>query len=111
MTRRHRCLILLLVSMCWAASAQVTDFAIATSGPHHVVQGHYMFFLAKGRIIDGTDKPGTVPSVSGLPDGATAEFVDMARLCCGSTIWTLADASPIKIATSPTTPVGTYLSP
>ncbi len=67
-----------------------------------------MFFLAQGRIIAGTDEPGTIPSISGLPAGATADFVDLVRNCCGTFLWTLPDGNTIKISTSSTTPVGTY---
>jgi hypothetical protein len=100
--------ILLLVIVRSSAPAQVTDLAIDTSGPHHVVQGHYMFFLAQARILAGTDQPGTVSSVSGLPSGATADFVNIARFCCGTSLWSTSDGNPIKISTSSTTPVGTY---
>jgi uncharacterized protein (TIGR03437 family) len=79
-----------------------------TGGPHHVVQGHYMFFYAIGRILAGTGESGTVPSVSGLPAGATAEFVNQLRFCCGTTIYSISTTIPIKISTSSSTPTGTY---
>ncbi|MBZ5632298.1 MAG: Ig domain-containing protein, partial [Acidobacteriia bacterium] len=94
--------------MSLAVSAQIQDFAIDTSGPHHVVQGHYMFFNATGRILAGTEESGTVPSVSGLPPGATAEFVNMLRFCCSTTLYSITGNIPIKISTSSSTPAGTY---
>jgi hypothetical protein len=99
------------VLTCLAASGQVLDFTIDTGGPHHVVQGHYTFFWAKGRVLAGTDvagAPGTIPSISGLPPGATAEFVDMVRYCCKTWMYTLDAQNPIKISASTTTPVGAY---
>jgi uncharacterized protein (TIGR03437 family) len=101
----------LFILMSLVASAQVTDYTIDTGGPHHVVQGHYMFFWAQGRVLAGTDvggAPGTVPSLSGLPPGATGEFVNLIRFCCKTWLYTLATNNPIKISTSPTTPVGAY---
>ncbi len=108
MTFKSALLIVLVAGMCCSASAQVQDFSINTSGPHHVVQGHYMFFLAQGKILAGTDKPGTVPSISGLPADATAEFVNMVRYCCVTSMYSLEDNNPVKISTASTTPVGTY---
>jgi uncharacterized protein (TIGR03437 family) len=113
LSSRSGCLALLVafVLMSLAASAQVTDYTIDTGGPHHVVQGHYMFFWAQGRVLAGTDvggAPGTVPSLSGLPPGATGEFVNLIRFCCKTWLYTLATNNPIKISTSPTTPVGAY---
>lgn len=102
-----RSMVLALV-LAATAAAQVTDFAIDTAGPHHVVQGHYLFFSTQGRIIAGTDEPGTVPTISGLPAGATAEFVDMVRNCCGTTLWSLPDGNPVKVSTSSATPTGQY---
>ena len=94
--------------MSLAASAQIQDFAIDTSGPHHVVQGHYMFIYVKGRILAGTDASGTVPSVSGLPAGATGEFINMVRSCCGTFLYRTELENPIKFSTSTTTPTGMY---
>ena len=48
-------MMLLFMFMCLASFAQVTDFAIDTTGPHHVVQGHYLFFSVTGRILAGTE--------------------------------------------------------
>ncbi len=104
-------ILLLFLFMAVAASAQVTDFAIDTSGPHHVVQGHYMFFSVAGRIITTTNAStgwGTTTSLSGLPPGATGEFVNMARFCCGTYLYQLNATNPVKISTSSTTPIGTY---
>ena len=108
MSIRFGYLVLLLAAVGCVASGQVTDFAIDTVGPHHVVQGHYMFFEANGRIITGTDESGTVPSISGLPAGATVQFVNMVRYCCTTTLWSIQDNNPIQISTTPSTPTGLY---
>src|SRR5438132_8072218 len=93
--------LLLFIFMCLGGFAQVTDFALDTRGPHHVVQGHYMFFSVTGRVLAGNDnESGTVPSLSGLPAGATGQFVDMARYCCGTILYGWVGDQPIKISTS-----------
>jgi hypothetical protein len=102
-------MLFLFVFMCLGTSAQVTDFAIDTQGPHHVVQGHYMFFSVSGRVLAGTDnESGTVPFLSGLPAGITGEFVDLPRYCCGTFLYRLVGDNPIKISTSSSTPTGAY---
>jgi hypothetical protein len=104
--------ILLLYAAMFAAStpasAQVTDFSISTSGPHHVVQGRYFMFYAVGKILAGTDEGSPVPTVTNLPPGATVEFPNMQRFCCQSSLYQLTSDNPVRIVTSPNTPVGTY---
>jgi uncharacterized protein (TIGR03437 family) len=99
---------LLLIIACPVGVAQVQDFGINTGGPHHVAQGRDLFFSVKASIIAGVDESGTVPSLSGLPRGATGEFVDMARYCCGNFLYRLEQDNPVKISTSSTTPTGMY---
>ncbi len=70
-----------------------------------------MFFSVAGRIITTTNAStgwGTTTSLSGLPPGATGEFVNMARFCCGTYLYQLNATNPVKISTSSTTPIGTY---
>ena len=98
-------ILLLLISA--TASAQTLDFALNTSGPHHVTQGHYFFFLVTGQINSGADEPAT-PSISGLPYGATAQFVNMVRFCCGTSLYRITPNNPVKISTTTSTPAGTY---
>jgi hypothetical protein len=91
--------------------AQPADFQILTSGPHHVVQGHFMYFLIQGQVLTGTSAllgNGVVPTISGLPGGATAEFVTLIRFCCLTSLWTVDTANPVKISTSLSTQVGAY---
>jgi hypothetical protein len=101
-------LVLLLASACGIAHGQVTGFTITASGPHHVVQGYYTFVMVSAKITSGVDENGTIPSVSGLPSGATAQFVNMARYCCGTQLYRLEQENPVRISTSSSTPVGTY---
>jgi len=98
-------------SISFPLLAQPADFQIVTSGPHHVVQGHFMYFLIQGQVVTGTSSllgNGVVPAISGLPAGATAEFVTLKRFCCLTNLWTVDTANPVKISTSQSTPVGTY---
>lgn len=83
------------------------DFNITTTGPHHVVAGHFMHFNVLGTVITGTDE-NTIPSISGLPPGATATFPNMLKFCCTTFIWGLAGLTPVRIDTAASTPVGTY---
>ncbi len=68
-----------------------------------------MFFNVTGRVLAGTDnESGTVVSLSGLPAGATGEFVDLARYCCGTYLYRMVGDNPVKISTSSSTPTGSY---
>lgn len=93
--------------LCTTASAQTPVFTLTASGPHHVVQGHYLFFNVTGTLTSGTDEHVT-PSVSGLPNGATATWPNMIRFCCTTLLYQIADTDPVKISTSAATPVGVY---
>src|ERR1700681_2804890 len=85
-----------LFILFWALSisfpllAQTADFQINTSGPHHIVQGHFMYFLIQGQVLTGTSDllgNAVTPTISGLPAGATAEFVNLNRFCCLTNLW------------------------
>lgn len=90
------------------ASSQTLDYVISASGPHYVVQGHYIFFQVNGSVLHGTDQPAT-PSVSGLPGAATASWPDLKKFCCGSFLYRISGSTTVKINTSSSTPVGTYV--
>jgi hypothetical protein len=107
MSKRIHILGLFLLIACAIGSAQALDFTLNISGPHHVVQGHYMFFLVTAQVTAGVDEPAT-PTISGLPVGATAEFVDLAKFCCGTFLWRTASNNPVKISLPPATPTGVY---
>jgi len=96
---------------CFSLSAQQADFKIIASGPHHVVQGHFMYVLVQGQVLTGTsDMLGNyvVPTISGAPTGTTIEYVNLIRFCCTKTLWTVDSNNPVKISTSSTTKLGTY---
>lgn len=100
-------LVALLFHACGFAA--VTDFQIFTSGPHHVVQGHYVTFNANGKVLAGTDDtPGTVPSVSSLPPQSTASFPNMVRYCCGTYLYQVGADNPVRISVGANTPPGSY---
>ncbi len=109
---RIRTLLLALSSIgCWSLSAQQPDFKISTSGPHHVVQGHFMYVLVQGQVLTGTaDMFGNyvAPAVTGAPTGTTVLFVNMIRFCCATSLWAVDALNPVKISTSLTTPLGAY---
>jgi len=96
-----------LLLSCMDASATVQDFVINTIGPHHVVRGHNLFFFAKAAVISG-DNESAVPSIVGLPAGATSIFPDMAHQCCGTFLWTVDQNNGIEISTSVKTLIGVY---
>jgi hypothetical protein len=96
-----------LLLSCVDASATVQDFVINTNGPHHVVQGHNLFFFAKAVVITG-DNESAVPSIVGLPAGATSIFPDMVRGCCGTFMWTVDQDNAIEVSTSVKTLTGVY---
>jgi len=110
--RRMKLLTLLWVlSISFPLLAQQADFQIVTSGPHHVVQGQFMYFLIQGQVLTGTSDllgHAVVPTISGLPGGATAEFVNLNRFCCLTNLWTVDTANPVKISTSRFTQLGAY---
>jgi hypothetical protein len=110
MKQRDVLILLLFAAMLTAstASAQVTDFSISTSGPHHVVQGRYFSFYAVGKVLGGTDEGMVVPTVTNLPPGATVQFPDIQRYCCGTSLYQLTSDNPVTIVTSSSTPAGTY---
>ena len=97
----------LLFFACMPARAQTLDFALRTHGPESVVSGHFMFFNVTGEVISGANDQMAAPSISGLPPGATAQFVNMERLCCGTKLW-VDSATPVKILTESYTPPGSY---
>lgn len=98
-----------LVLLSWGiAGAQVSDFTLTVTGPVNVVRGHYMFLGLKGTVTAGTDTELVTPSISGLPAGATAHFINMEKLCCQNKIWRIESDNPIRIDTLKTTPYGTY---
>ena len=102
--------LLTLTALIWpsVASAQF-DFTLDTIGPQNVVQGHPLYFVLNVTPTSGTS-PTMIPiTVSGLPDGATASFPDIAQTCCGTNqIYSLSSATSIaiQINTLTTTPVG-----
>ena len=99
------------LSISFPLVAQQADFKIVASGPHHIVQGHFMYFLVQGQVLAGTsDSLGNavVPAIIGLPAGATAEFVNLSRFCCLTTLWTVDTPNPVKVSTSRFTQIGTY---
>jgi len=110
MKQRDVLILLLFAAILTAstASAQVTDFSISTSGPHHVVQGRYFTFYAVGKVLAGTDEGFPVPTVSNLPPGATVQFPNMERYCCQTSLYQLTSDNSVRIVTSSSTPVGTY---
>src|SRR4030081_1659108 len=98
-------------ALCFSLSAQQADFKIITSGPHHVVRGHFMYVLVQGQVLTGTaDMLGNyvVPTISGAPTGTTIEYVNLIRFCCTKSLWTVDSLNPVKISTSSTTKLGTY---
>jgi hypothetical protein len=89
------------------------EFTVGASGPHHVVQGYYITFLANASITSGDDSSGTV-RVTGVPSGAALRYPNQEIYCCGvqgdiASVYRISD-SPItvRINTSVATPVGTY---
>lgn len=84
------------------------DFTIVTSGGHHVTAGHYMFFNVTGMVISGSDE-NVVPTITGLPAGATAMFVNMVNpaFCCGTFLWSINDTTPVRLDVTGVVP-GTY---
>src|ERR1700681_505699 len=104
-------IVLLALCSIWSLWAQQADFQILTSGPHHVVQGHFMYVFVQGEVLTGTaDMFGNyvVPTISDAPSGTSIEYVNIIRFCCTKSLWTLDSANPVKISTSQSTPVGTY---
>jgi uncharacterized protein (TIGR03437 family) len=101
-------LILLLALASRAAFGQVTDFTLTAKGPHHVTQGHDVFFLVTAQATAGVDSEQVTPWITGLPSGATASWPDLVRFCCGTTLYRLNGTTPAKISTSVTTPAGAY---
>ena len=99
---------MLLLLACMAGSAQTLDFALRTWGPENVVAGHFMFFNVTGEVISGANDQMVTPYISGLPPGATAQFVNMERFCCGPKLWRVDSTTPVKIQTDPQTPPGLY---
>ncbi len=89
-------------------TAQTLDFALRTWGPESVVSGHFMLFDVTGDVISGANDQMATPSISGLPPGATAQFVNMVRLCCGTKLWRVDSTTPVKIQTESYTPPGSY---
>jgi hypothetical protein len=85
----------------------VLDFNLTTIGPHHVTQGHFMFFNVLGTVTAGTDENAT-PSVTGLPSGATATWPNMEKFCCKTFIWAITGLQPVRVDTTAATAVGTY---
>src|ERR1700681_2377516 len=88
---------------CFSLSAQQADFKIIASGPHHVVQGHSMYFMVQGQVLTGTaDMFGNyvVPTISGAPTGTTIQYVNLIRFCCTNTLWPVDSNNPVKISTS-----------
>ena len=102
---KYKLMVFLLTIGC--SAAQIQDFAIDTSGPHHVVAGYDLIFLARGRLLSGPDDMATV-TVSGLPLGASAHFLTEERSCCADQLYGIGTDDPIRISTSTFTPVGTY---
>ena len=98
----------LLLLACMPGKAQTLDFALRTWGPESVVSGHYMFFDVTGEVVSGTNDQMATPSISGLPPGATAHFVNMERFCCGTKLWRVDSMTPVKIQTESYTPPGAY---
>jgi hypothetical protein len=96
-----------LLWSCIRASATVQDYVINTNGPHHVVQGHNLFFSAKAVVTSG-DNENAFPSIVGLPIRTTATFPNLLHYCCGVFMWTVDQENPVKISTSITTPTGVY---
>src|SRR5664279_3123272 len=102
-------LLALSLVWCFSLSAQPADFKIITSGPHHVAQGRLMYFLIQGQVLTGTAGMlgnYVIPTISGLPSGATMEFVNLNRFCCTTSLWTIDTLNPVKLSTSQATQVG-----
>lgn len=104
---RSQIITVALLLSCGYASATVQDYVINTSGPHHVVQGHNLFFFAKAVVITG-DNESAVPSLLGLPAGTTSTFPDMVHHCCGTFMWAVDQDNPIEISTTVKTLTGVY---
>ena len=58
MSKKIQILGLFFSIACAIGSGEALDFTLNLSGPHHVVQGHYMFFLVTGQVIAGVDVNG-----------------------------------------------------
>lgn len=89
--------------------AAAVNFSMATEGPHHVVVGHNLYFNVITALTAGVDESVT-PAVSGLPANTTSTFPKQIRPggCCGTTLIGLNGSNPVMVATTASTPVGTY---
>ncbi len=105
------CYLLLKALLCITLGhtmAYCVDFTIAVSGPTHVTQGRALLVLAQASIVSGVDDEPATPTVSGLPPQASVEFVNLKKYCCGTFLWRITQANPLRITTAQTTPTGRY---
>lgn len=100
--------LLVLIAVGFLQAAPLSDFSLSTYGPESVVPGHYMFFVVSGTVVTGENDQMVTPSIAGLPAGVTAEFINLTRFCCGTKLWRVDSATPVKISASVSATPGTY---
>lgn len=88
-------------------TAATLDYTLSSTGPHHVVVGHYLFFNVLGAVTVGVDEMATT-SISGLPSGASAVFVNQIAVCCGPNAPGINGLNPIKITVTGGATPGSY---
>ena len=84
------------------------DFVLKAWGPSSVYAGGTLYFGVRGEMVSGSDDYSVVPSVTGLPPGATAEFYALTKYCCGDYLWRATTWTPVIVRTSADTPAGQY---
>jgi hypothetical protein len=85
----------------------IDRYIITMSGPHHVFAGYGVFIQAKGQWATPIDER-VLTTVTGLPSGASANFVNIEQFCCGVFLYSVDADNPIRIKTSASTPPGEY---
>lgn len=103
-----RLLSLLVLAVACLRAASLSDFTLSTYGPQSVVPGHYTFFVVDGTVVAGDNDQMATPSISGLPTGATAEFINLTRFCCGTKLWRVDEATPVKVTAPLSVTPGSY---
>lgn len=97
----------ILIFTVIAASAETdpVDFYMKVNGPASVVRGHNLYLAVGATVTAGIDNSQVTPIVTGLPPNATIKWVTN---CCGSKLWRLQNAYPLRVTTDSNTPPGDY---
>ena len=96
-----------LLALLTLQSSFAVDFTLAVTGSKTVTRGYSTVFAVKPKVTAGKDEQAHV-KITGLPEGATANWWYLKLACCKDYAWKIATEQPVQIAVPASAEPGTY---